>query len=129
MYSPSAVDEFVKRCKDEISHVNLNATNKSRNISSAEEKALRKASHSTDFVIKPADKGGALVVWRRDLYVQGAERQLHDTTFYRKESSDLTSRNNDKVRQVLLEEIEEGNLPTNANVLLVKRPRTSKFYL
>jgi hypothetical protein len=34
-------------------------------------------------VIKPADKGGAVVVWRRDLYLAEAERQLSNPSFYR----------------------------------------------
>jgi len=32
----------------------------------------------TDIIIKPADKGGAVVVWSRELYNQEAHRQLSD---------------------------------------------------
>ena len=35
-----------------------------------------------DIVIKAADKGGAVVVWRADLYQKEALRQLSDTSFY-----------------------------------------------
>ena len=31
-------------------------------------------------IIKPADKGGAVVIWRNDLYFSEAERQLSDAT-------------------------------------------------
>ena len=41
-----------------------------------------------DVVIKPLDKGGAVVVWRADLYRQEALRQLNDASFYTKLNSD-----------------------------------------
>ena len=48
---------------------------------------------SEQTVIKPADKGGAVVVWRTDLYKQEAFRQLADTKFYAKVNKDLTQAN------------------------------------
>ena len=30
--------------------------------------------------MKPADKGGAVVIWREDLYISEAERLLSDAT-------------------------------------------------
>ena len=33
-------------------------------------------------MIKPADKGGAVVVWRKDLYQKEAEQQLSNECFY-----------------------------------------------
>ena len=53
-------------------------------------KGLSKRKH---VVIKAADKGGAVVVWRTDLYRQEAFRQLSDTSFYAKVDKDLTSAN------------------------------------
>ena len=41
-------------------------------------------------VVKPTDKGGAVVVWRVDLYGQEALRQLNDASFYTKLNSDPT---------------------------------------
>eukprot|EP00061_Rhincodon_typus_P006529 g27257.t1 len=32
--------------------------------------------------VQPADKGGAVVVWRTDLYIAEAECQLSDTSSY-----------------------------------------------
>ena len=39
-------------------------------------------------VIKPADKGGAVVVWARPLYIQEAQKHLSDRRFYDKLSAD-----------------------------------------
>ena len=39
-------------------------------------KCHKKGKEGKDIIIKPADKGGAVVVLRRDLYEQEAENQL-----------------------------------------------------
>ena len=46
------------------------------NLKVDEEKALQKLRKREDIIIKPADKGGALVVWRKDLYCDEAKKQL-----------------------------------------------------
>ena len=46
-----------------------------------------------DIIIKPADKGGAVVVWRRDQYISEAERQLSDATSYSEVHHDPTEEN------------------------------------
>ena len=49
------------------------------NLSKEEWTAHQNLKTRDDIVIKPADKGGAVVVWRTDLYKQEAFRQLADT--------------------------------------------------
>ena len=39
------------------------------NLSIAEKEILTRLSNRSDIVIKPADKGGAVVVWSRPLYI------------------------------------------------------------
>ena len=53
--------------------------------------ALTKIFERKDIIVKAADKGGALVVWRADLYQKEALRQLSDTSFYAKVDKDFTS--------------------------------------
>ena len=65
--------------------------------------------------MKPADKGGAVVVWARDLYLQEAERHLSDTNFYQKLDHDHTTENNEKVIGVVKEAISKGELPAMAS--------------
>ena len=52
------------------------------NLPQEEKQALQDLRHRTDIIIKPADKGGAVVVWSRDLYNQEAHRELSDNRFY-----------------------------------------------
>jgi len=63
--------------------------------------ALKSLRKRKDIVIKAADKGGALVVWRTDLYQKEALRQLSDTSFYQKVDKDLTSINQNTVKILL----------------------------
>ena len=52
------------------------------NLSKSDRSALYNLQKQEDFVIKPADKGSAVVVMNRDHYVCETERQLNDSTFY-----------------------------------------------
>ena len=61
------------------------------NLNTAEQTALTKLSKNRKIVIKPADKGGGLVVMNTCDYIYEAHRQLNDTKFYRKLTSNPTS--------------------------------------
>ena len=56
----------------------VNRNTKFSNLSSEERAALENLSKRKDLIVKAADKGGALVVWRADLYQKEALRQLSD---------------------------------------------------
>ena len=127
--NPQAVTSFVERCREDVGRINFRVKSKSTNISKMEEAAIRNLKQRDDIVIKPADKGGATVVWRKDLYIAEASRQLSDGTFYRKENTDLTEKNNKLVKQVIKNEINQGNLPVSAEFLAQETPRCSRFYL
>ena len=93
---------------------------KSRKISSASKK--------TQTVIKAADKGGAVVVWRADLYQKEALRQLSDTSFYAKVDKDLTLINQNIVKNTINDLIAKQELPATAKNLIITTPRTSCIY-
>ena len=46
-----------------------------------ERAAFENLSKRKDLIVKAADKGGALVVWRADLYQKETLQQLSDTSF------------------------------------------------
>ena len=54
------------------------------NLSSEEWGAIRSVVDDRRKVIKRADKGSAVVVWKRDYYVKEAQKQLGDGNVYRK---------------------------------------------
>ena len=100
-----------------------------RNLSLDEQKALFSLKKNKNLIIKPADKGGATVVWRRDLYIAEAEKQLSDQTAYTELPIDPTSEIQTLVKKTLTTLISEKNLPESAKALLHPCPQTSNFYL
>lgn len=54
------------------------------NISFGEAKALQELKNATHIVLKPADKGSAVVILSREQYILEVERQLQDGDYYRK---------------------------------------------
>ena len=65
------------------------------------------------------DKGGALVVWRTDLYQKEALRQLSDTSFYAKVDKDLTFTNQQIVKSTINDLIVKQELPATATNLII----------
>eukprot|EP00061_Rhincodon_typus_P006183 g26548.t1 len=61
--------------------------------------------------MKPADEGGAVVVWRTDLYIAEARRQLSDTSSYRPLDHDLTPDHQTIICQTIHNLITSGDLP------------------
>ena len=113
----------------DIQKLNFNKSLKFSNLSKEEWTAHQNLKTRDDIVIKPADKGGSVVVWRTDLYKQEAFRQLADTKFYAKVNKDLTQANQKIVKDTVNKLILEQKLPSTARNLFVTTPKTSTFYL
>ncbi|ELT89189.1 hypothetical protein CAPTEDRAFT_212262 [Capitella teleta] len=69
----SEVSLFIKNCKQDIGDLSSLQPLRSHNISREERRTLNTLRNRKDIVIKPADKGGAVVVWRKDLYIAEVE--------------------------------------------------------
>ena len=54
------------------------------NTTKAERKAINTLKKNSKIVIKPADKGGAIVIQNVEDYIKEGERQLSNTTHYQK---------------------------------------------
>ena len=78
--------------------------------------------------LKAADKGGALVVWRANLYQKEALQQLSGTSFYAKVAKDLTSTNQQIVKSTINGLIVKQELLATATNLIITTPRTSCIY-
>ncbi|KAJ8041087.1 hypothetical protein HOLleu_11805 [Holothuria leucospilota] len=82
-----------------------------------------------NLIIKHADKGGATVVWRRDLYVSEAEKQLSDQTAYTEPPIDPASEIQILVKKTLTTLVSQIHLPELAKALLHPCLQISNFYL
>ena len=78
-------------------------------------------------VIKPVDKGGAVVIWARSLYLEEAQCQLSDARFYQLLNHDCTKKSQQTVKSVVHNLISTIN--TTGSILVVSNPRTSQFHL
>ena len=59
-------------------------------MSTEDIEALQQLQNHKDIVIKPADKGGKIVIWPTDHYIQEAQRQLSDKKYYQLQNKDHT---------------------------------------
>ena len=90
---------------------------------------LKSLRNRTDIVIKPADKGGAVCVWDRTLYIKEGEKQLSDTRFYKKLEHDITSDIQKEIVKEIRDMIKNEQLPPSAENLIMKSPSCSIFYV
>ena len=71
------------------------------NLSRAERLALAELKQLRDVIIKPADKGSAVVLLNKSDYISEAKRQLDDTKFYSRVDTDLTQEHFSKVKEII----------------------------
>lgn len=79
---PQEVEQLVQEDNKSFKKCYVHTLQERHNISLAEVKALRDLQHAKHIVIKPADKGSAIVIMSREQYVLEVQRQLRDTTYY-----------------------------------------------
>ena len=125
----SALDHYIYHCRRGISAQNYTRHTNITNLSQEEQQAIRKLRGRSDIIVKPADKGGAVVVWSRDLYIQEANCQLSDDRFYQRLEADPTQDYQKIVKDTLKDMVATCELPPMAQHLVVTTPRTSRFYM
>ena len=125
-----SLDVFISKCRIDINNIlNNHITSMHSNTSSEDRNAIKRLQERNDIVIKPADKGGAIVVWRRDLYFQEALRQISNTDFYYPIENDPTPHHQDIITATVAELISQKSLPNGATILIQDNPKSSMFYL
>ena len=102
------------------------------NISNNERKALKTLKSNQNIIIKPADKGGAIVIMNKEDYIQEGKRQLSNTVHYTKlEDHEKTIKTFIKsIEQSLQKILSKGYIDeTIYKILFRSKPRTSNLYL
>ena len=79
----SALYHYNDQCHRSVNAVDFKARAQHYNLSIAEKEALTQLSKHRDMIIKPTDKGGAVVVWSHPLYIAEANPQLSNGRFYK----------------------------------------------
>lgn len=101
------------------------------NISSQEIRALQELKNTKHIVIKPADKGSAVVILSRDQYIFEAERQLNDVIYYKKLDKPIYLDTIDTVKQIVdtLKEKKFINSKQRKYLIGEVEPRERRFYI
>eukprot|EP00745_Piridium_sociabile_P023737 TRINITY_DN3707_c0_g1_i1.p1 TRINITY_DN3707_c0_g1~~TRINITY_DN3707_c0_g1_i1.p1 ORF type:complete len:909 (-),score=150.62 TRINITY_DN3707_c0_g1_i1:630-3356(-) len=124
----ASLDYYITKCEQEIKQLHLKPLQHS-NLSTKELKALDDLKKRDDVIVKPADKGGSVVVWRKDLYEREVRKQLADTSFYVVARKSTVKDDNALVRRTIKEAVTAGHLPSEAIRAVVREPRESRFYV
>ena len=128
---PPALECFI--LSNHVHALQLPAPNTPRtksNVTKDEQSALRSLANNRNIVIKPADKGGGLVVMNTKDYVFEAHRQLNNTKFYRKiyvkNTKDIDAEINKTVRSLW----EQDEIDLNClSYLTPESTKPGRFYM
>lgn len=121
-----AVDIFVDSCQSDADRFNFRRRPRHLNISSTGLSAFRCLRRHRDLVIKSADKGGAVAVWRTDIYKVEAHCQLHKNSFFRP-LANPTSHNQKNVPPHYMMSFPYST-SISASYLIVSTPSTLTIY-
>ncbi len=127
--APPTLETFIRMNEFELGKYQPRAPKRS-NLSREEQRAIRELQFNPHIVIKPADKGSAVVIMSIADYIKEAQKQLSNTAFYKKESENLTKKFNAEVKSVLDDLHQLGEIGKKCHkYLYVENPRTPLFYL
>lgn len=101
------------------------------NISSDERAALLNLSKDRSIIIKPADKGGAVVIVDRDAYLSEAHRQLYNVKYYQKIERPLANETVTAINSIIADLLDRGFISSKQfDYLSADVPTSSRaFYL
>lgn len=80
---PPVIMQLIQADRDHF-HKNFKIHRTKPNLNPEEVKALKELKNNKSIVIKPADKGSAVVIMDREQYLWEGYRQLNDKTYYHK---------------------------------------------
>ncbi|GAA6102481.1 uncharacterized protein LOC114849825, partial [Tachysurus ichikawai] len=127
---PNQVRRIIRADRYAFRNLPWNSIRRS-NLSVPERRALIQLKSNRNVVIKPADKGSAVVIMDRAAYVREAHRQLHQPQYYQKLNQLLSDTTGPEVRKILTKLKEEGFINRRQLLYLIgpDSPRQRRFYL
>ena len=99
------------------------------NLTKNERQAVKSLSQNPNIIIKPADKGGAIVIQDKQKYIEECLRQLNNTEHYKKLYHNPTTEYNNKILKTLQQAVKEKQISEEEAIYLFNDyPRISNFY-
>ena len=103
---------------------------KNNNLTYGEKTALAELQSLQEIIIKPADKGSAIVLMNKDDYLREGYRQLSDEKFYKKVQNDLTATHMTQINVLLNQMFANGEISEKCRDYLGNfKTRTPRFYM
>ena len=84
---------------------------RNKNLTKDEYKAIKSLKNNQDMIIKPADKGSAIVILDKQSYINEGQRQLHDTKFYEETDSNHTGEVINRVNLHVYNMLQRAEIP------------------
>lgn len=126
----TTLESVINLIKSNVTNSANTNTHQHDNLSKEERSALYSLKERDDIVIKPADKGSAVVVMDKSDYIQEAERQLSDNRFYKKLDSDPTVDFTQKITKSLEDMHDKGYIDFDTlEYLKPEEAKAGRFYL
>ena len=101
-----------------------------KNLNKQEYQYIKSLKNNPDIIIKPADKGSAIVILDKDNYIAEGERQLQDKQFYEETNMDLTGEVIHRVNLFLNNMLQRGQITEKTSSFLTTDiDRTQQLYL
>ena len=121
-YRNSIINAYLKELGNPI-------ISKKKNLSHKKLQAMRDLHNNPDITIKPADKGGSLVIMNTTDYIQEAQRQLSNPQHYRTLNTDPTVTYK-YIHHIIDQAWRLGIIyGTTKENLQTKNPKISSFYI
>lgn len=105
--------------------------NEKPNLTSNELRALKELSQNKHIIIKPADKGSAIVILGRSQYIMEAKRQLNDKNYYKQIKEPIYLNTVPKVHKILAQ-LRDKKFINEKQFQYLKgevEPRLRRFYI
>ncbi|MGL5567368.1 MAG: hypothetical protein ACRDC4_16715, partial [Plesiomonas sp.] len=112
-----------------LSEITAAPQNPVPNLPMAEVSALKSLIDRRDIIIKPVDKGSAVVIMDREEYIEEGLRQLQNQEFYIKISEPIFEQTIPKITEIIQSLLRQGHLQEKQAEYLNTNPRVRRFYL
>ncbi len=100
-----------------------------KNISSKEYKDMTELANDTNIIIRPADKGSAVVIINRNYYLKEWCKQLQNTNFYQFVEKDQTEQHIQTIANKIEDMYQDGEIDDRTKDYLLRGPgKTSELY-
>jgi hypothetical protein len=124
------LESFIDSVKSDILRTAKVNTDTFDNRKPGERTVLQNLRSNEDIIIKPADKGSAVVVMDKSAYIREAGRQLSDDRFYNKLDKDPTKQFSDEITNGLNNMYDNGDIDEKTlEYLIPDSPKSGRFYL